>query len=196
MTLTTTLIATPDPDHDAETGTCPQDVNFCEGACIEYGDGYHHSGFTWLDVRRPLGLKKGTKAELTVSVFRQDTKKKIGKPRIAVLTGACGDEFTVGPAKARRLAAMLLNAADSADPLPLGVVIVEAHTVRIDDELLTADGWQTVTGLLVFKDSQVGIFTPERNDEDSDGWPFGYNDFVPVRRALNDGVAWMSAVAR
>jgi hypothetical protein len=59
---------------------------------------------------------------------------------------------------------------------------VQAQFLRVGKQLLTPDGWQTIYGLLVFEDSdQVAVFTPEREDQRTDGWPFHFGDLVQTR---------------
>ena len=185
-----TLIATPDPDN---TG-CPELVNFCDGTCREYGDGYHSSGFTYLTVKRwTMGPKRAgfRNAQLSVSVYRDATKnRKLGKPKVTVITDELrGDQLALSPARARMLAAHLLNAADAADPIPTGVLVVAASAVRLGDDLLTADGWQKVVGQMVFVD-QTNVWTDDRDhDPETDGWFFQPGDPVKVRRTMYGGDA-------
>lgn len=60
--------------------------------------------------------------------------------------------------------------------------------LHIGDELLTADGWQTVLGVYrggsvngELEDDQVTVFTAER-DIFSDGWLLDPADLTPIRR--------------
>lgn len=196
-----TLIATPDPDSTPAV-TCTEGIAFCDGVCAEFADGYHASAFTFLNAKKwrsgkPRTTKTGKtkfgpsrfrKTELSLTVYRQDTKNKIGKPQISLITANLGEEIRLNPARARMLAAALLNAADQADPLPVGVLTVSAGQVRIGDEIDTPDGWQKVNGLLFFPEAnQAALFTPEKDDIDSDGYQHSTLDPIRVRRPLHGG---------
>jgi hypothetical protein len=184
MTLTTTLIATPDPDeHHADTSICPAGLPWCNDECRTYeGEdaGHHSSGFDHLDISR------GARGEttLSMSVFRTDEDTPGPVLIFLGLDNSC-DEMILTAAKARQLSAMLLDAADDADPLPLGVVPMQAQHVHLSDEVLTEDGWQTVVGQMAF-DDQVNIWTDaEDRDPETDGWPFEPGDLVRVRRRIH-----------
>lgn len=59
---------------------------------------------------------------------------------------------------------------------------VRSQYLRIGKQLLTEDGWQTIYGLVVFKDAdQVSVFTDERDDEGTDGWCFTFDQVVTSR---------------
>lgn len=59
---------------------------------------------------------------------------------------------------------------------------IPAETLRVGRQLLTDDGWQTIKGLLIFDDAdQVSVFTEERDDLLTDGWPFRFGDMVQTR---------------
>jgi hypothetical protein len=180
-----TLVATPDPEPTDEG--CPELVPFCSGVCREYNDGYHSSDFTYLKAKR-WNRGRYRKTQLSVSVYREATKnRKLGKPKVTVITDDSGNQISMSPARARMLAAHLLNAADQADPIPLGVSVTPASGVRMGDQLLTGDGWQTVVGQMVF-DDQTNVWTDVYNrDPETDGWKFDPADPVKVRRPLNTG---------
>lgn len=179
-----TLVATPDPEPT--NAGCPEGVAFCSGVCTEYDDGYHSSDFTYLQVKRWQGGEY-RKSSLSVSVYREATKRgKLGKAKVTVITGDfASDQLSLTPARTRMLAAHLLNAADLADPIPAGVLTVAASAVRLNDEILTADGWQTVVGQMVFVD-QVNVWTDDYDhDPDTNGWSYQPADLVQVRRPMN-----------
>lgn len=59
---------------------------------------------------------------------------------------------------------------------------IEAQFIRIGKQILTEDGWQTTLGLFIFEESdQVNVFTDERDDIESEGWPFHFGDKVRTR---------------
>jgi hypothetical protein len=59
---------------------------------------------------------------------------------------------------------------------------VAAERLHVGKQLLTADGWQTIRGIVVFADAdQVSVFTDERDDLYTDGWPFHFGDQVEMR---------------
>lgn len=160
---------------------------FCDGDCADWqveDGGYHASGFTLVDAYN-FGRKDDV--EMSISVVREDKEGVLGQPEIHLITGDLGGEDLVLTAtRARRFAVLLLNAAGTADPTPSGVLLMTASALRLDDELLTDDGWQKVIGLMFFDDSgQASVFTAERDPEDSDGWPFDLADPVKVRRAVD-----------
>jgi hypothetical protein len=67
----------------------------------------------------------------------------------------------------------------SVDPF---VSRIPAQFIRIGKQILTEDGWQTTRGLVVFADpDQVSVFTDERNDIESDGWQFHFDEPVLTR---------------
>jgi hypothetical protein len=62
------------------------------------------------------------------------------------------------------------------------VIEVNAENLRVGRQLLTADGWQTIRGLIMFADAdQVSIYTDERDDVETSGWSFGFGDRVQTR---------------
>lgn len=172
---------------DAEMPPCPA---FCNDKCGEFaelpGDAHHSSGFDILPINTG---RDGETADLWVSTSRTDEDWRAGTPDVNVLTGR--DGFTLTAAKARQLAAMLMNAADNADPLPYGQMPLEAQLVRVGDEILTADGWQHVVGQMAFGDNdQVNVWTDvEDHDPDTDGWEFKPGDLVRVRRRIHGSCA-------
>lgn len=63
---------------------------------------------------------------------------------------------------------------------------IRAQFLRVGTQLLTPDGWQTITGMLAFQEDdqsadQVTIHTPERTIDNSDGWPFRFGEMVTTR---------------
>lgn len=63
---------------------------------------------------------------------------------------------------------------------------IRAQFLRVGTQLLTPDGWQTITGMLIFQEDdqsadQVTIHTPERTIDNSDGWPFRFGELVTTR---------------
>ncbi|MEU4161286.1 hypothetical protein [Actinoplanes sp. NPDC026670] len=61
-----------------------------------------------------------------------------------------------------------------------------AENLRVGRQLLTADGWQTIRGLVMFQEadlsgSQVTVFTDQRDDLHTDGWRFEFGDEVHTR---------------
>jgi hypothetical protein len=174
MAQPATALLEPDPD---EPGACPAGLAWCVGECPDFNGHYHGSDFAVAAITG--SYFRGT--DLSVSVHRQDTADEVGAVLISVLTGT--DDIVLTAQQARQHAAHLLNAADLADPLPLGETVTTAGLVRLGDDLLTGDGWQTVRGLLLFTDSdQAAAYTDERDDETGDGWEFQLDDVVTVRR--------------
>lgn len=61
-----------------------------------------------------------------------------------------------------------------------------SQRLRIGRQLLTADGWQTIIGLMIFQETdQVVVWTPERPDDDTadrEGWKLRFD--MPVRCRL------------
>ncbi|HEX8346254.1 MAG TPA: hypothetical protein VF657_16170 [Actinoplanes sp.] len=67
----------------------------------------------------------------------------------------------------------------STDPFVRQVL---APALRVGRQLLTDDGWQTIKGLVVFEDAnQVTVFTDEKDDLWTDGWPHKLDDQVLTR---------------
>jgi hypothetical protein len=183
---TTTLIATPDPEPNS--ATCHEGLRWCDGTCNEWDDQAHHTtGFEYMEIDR--GNRGSTM--LAMSVFRTDTDDRPGPVQIFMGLDSVSDEMTLSPKRARQFAAMLLNAADDADPLEPGVVILGVEHVRLHDRILTRDGWQTVVGQMAF-DDQVNVWTDDHDhDPESDGWLFEPGDPVSVRRQLADTDTFM-----
>lgn len=173
--------------EDQNMPACP---NFCNGTCSTWvdadGSNHHSSGLSTVVI---AGGYRGEDVDLDVSASLTDEDYQAGTPEVNLMPSRGGDGVTMAPAEARKLAALLLNAADDADPLPTGVVLTTASKLRLDDELLTDDGWQAVTGLMFFKPSQVSVFTTEHDDEDTDGIQLAPTDPVKVRRAVHDSCA-------
>lgn len=75
---------------------------------------------------------------------------------------------------------------------------IRAQFLRVGTQLLTPDGWQTITGMLAFQEDdqsadQVTIHTPERTIDNSDGWSFRFGEMVTTRgkvQAENDCPSW------
>jgi uncharacterized protein DUF6907 len=177
---------------DNPTLPCP---DFCDGTCTTRpevdGDAHHTSGFASLTVPSD---RIGKFTDLDVSVSRTDDDFQPGTPVVNLL-GFVNGGTTLPASLARELAAMLLNAADIADPLPAGVMPIEAKQVRIGDEISTPDGWQKVVGQMAFLASddsaaQVNVWTDDYDhDPDTDGWKFEPGDIVHVRRPLHGSCA-------
>lgn len=166
-----------EPDDNDQPQVCPAGLSWCLTECADPDGYYHGSDFAAVTVASEY---RGTD-ELSVSVHRKDTGEQAGPVHISVLTGK--DDLILTPQSARQHAAHLLNAADTVDPLPLGETVTTAGLVRLGDELLTGDGWQTVTGLMAFTDSGLAtVFTAERGPDTSDGWEHHLADVVRVRR--------------
>lgn len=188
MAQPTTALLCPEPDDDRPMPACP---DFCDGTCAdwrdreEHGDAHHTSDF------KIVALTESPAAgpiDWYVSASRTDADFEVGTCDVNLLPSRC-DGATMTPAEARQLAALLLNAADMADPMPFGVLPALAADLRLGDELLTDDGWQAITGLMFFKDSdQASAYTPQR-DEGSDGWQFGLTDPVRIRRRIHGSPA-------
>jgi hypothetical protein len=74
---------------------------------------------------------------------------------------------------------------------------VDAAHLRLGDEVLTPDGWQTITGIMIFKDSgQVSAFTDERDPEHSDGWQFDVTAPMKIRRTGQVGEPTLNRLAK
>lgn len=179
MTLTTTALLCPEPDDNPLDLLCPP---YCDGTCVEWndkpGNGHHTSGFQHLE----LGGN-----DWTVSTFRTDEGGTAGTHQIHV--GDYSREVVLDAPETRQFAAVLLNAADMADPLPYGVLSIPAAQVRIHDEVSTPDGWQTVIGQMVFGD-YVSVWTDdEAHDPDTSGWEYQPGDLVQVRRRIHGSTA-------
>jgi len=180
-----------EPD-DNDPAACPAGLGWCVGQCVDNDGHYHGSDFASVDA----ASHNRAAAELSVSVHREDQDDEVGPVQISVLTGH--DDLTVTPAAARQFAAHLMNAADTVDPLPTGVAVTTAARLRLGDDLLTDDGWQTIRGLVFFADcGQASVFTDERDDETSDGWPLHVDDPVRVRRPLHGSctIQWAEPTA-
>ena len=171
-----TALLSPEPDDHRTMPPCP---DFCDGTCAQWkqpgGEAHHTSGFDVITLD-----DSGT--DWYVSTSRTDQDYRAGAPDINVQPSAGGSGARLSPVEARRFAAMLLNAADLADPLPYGEVFTSPEMLHLGDELLTDDGWQRVEGLMFFTEpAQITVFTGER-DENSDGWQLDAEDLVRIRR--------------
>lgn len=120
--------------------------------------------------------------DLSTSVTRLDFPDVMGTPEVHLLANPTTD-LILTPANARKAAANLLNAADLAEPLPVGASHIVAEDIRVGDEIDTPDGWQTAYMILVdARDQHVSIFTSERDDSYTDGWQHEWGDPLIVRR--------------
>nr|WP_221382768.1 hypothetical protein [Actinoplanes polyasparticus] len=63
------------------------------------------------------------------------------------------------------------------------VVEVDAETLRVGKQINTTDGWQTIRGLVIFREcDQVSVFTDERDPDDvEEAWRFRFGDRVQTR---------------
>jgi hypothetical protein len=169
--------------------TCPDAVAFCNGGCRDWDEGngttFHGSDFDFV----PAVSHDRGESVMSVSVTRADENHIAGEPKVQIITADFGDNLTLTAAEARRLAALLLNSADDADPIPTGVLLIAASAVRIGDLLLTPDGWQQVTGQMTFAGPyQVSIYTEQRDLDSTDGWQYdGLTEAVKVRRTVHGG---------
>lgn len=173
--------------RDEETLDCP---DFCDGSCTDWNDRpgnlHHTSGFDTLTV--------GDR-DIDISTSRSDEDGKAGEHVVNMLSLHRAVELTMSPGTARQLAAMLLNAADAGNPLPDGVLAVEAKQVRIGDDIFTPSGWQKVVGQMAFfaggdSDAQVNVWTDDYDhDPDTNGWEFQPGDIVQVRRRIHGSCA-------
>jgi hypothetical protein len=190
--MTQTISAPIDLDT-ATTATelaCP---DFCDDTCPEWGDPgdrHHTSGFATVTLSDRLG-----DTDMDVVVSRTD-KDGIAGPNIVSLHSLDhGLDLQTTAAQARQLAALLLNAADLADPLPLGVLAVQAQHVRIGDQIRTEDGWQNVTGQYAHLASEecsehAAVWTDsDTHGVDSDGWKHKPTDVVIIRRRVHGSAA-------
>lgn len=189
MTTPLLVAASPDdlpPRGIASTIPCPV---WCDGNCDNWTDNgdadrYHSSGFTTIKAVEQVTGQSG----IDVSTTRLDTPAGPGEAQVHLLTGTdrvANDDWALTPTDARQLAAALLNAADLADAPPNGELSTLAQHIRIGDDLLTPDGWQSVYMTMIDGHSlTAAAFTAERNDTDTDGWQYTFGDRVRVRRAV------------
>lgn len=168
---------------------CPP---FCDGLCDEWYDAVDGSRYHGSDFHKVSAAETDRGAEnLVVTVTRLDVDTQPGDPEIHLLMGDRhgGDDWQLTVQNARRLAAVLLNLTDAADPLPLGETPIQAQHLRVGDEILTDDGWQHIYQTLIDENNDyAAAFTPERHGEDTDGWVFKLADPVRVRRTMLPGM--------
>lgn len=170
----------------AATATCPAGHDWCEGDCQ---DGYHSSQFAMVSAERWSRGAGWLDTEVWTSVYINDEDGQT-EPKLSLLVDDFAEEVRYTPAQARTQAAALLNAADLAEPLPLGVMWTAPELIHLDDELLTGDGWQKVTGVMAFAgDDTIRIFTPERDPEGGDGWELDAMELVQIRRRIHGSCA-------
>lgn len=163
--------------------TCTAGYDWCVGECTE-GDPFHWSGYRWILGLAPAG-RSWVREEFTIHL-RVDEGDDSPKPLILISDGLVGFDAE----QARQAAAELLNAADRIEPLPLGVMMTAPELIHLDDELLTDDGWQKVTGVMAFTgDDTTRIFTPERDPESNDGWELDASNLVQIRRRIHGSCA-------
>lgn len=109
-----TLVATPDPDDNETMPACP---DFCDGTCHEWNDedggSHHRQGIGDITLAETV---LGEPTSWNVSVSRTDADWKAGTLDINIHQSRGGEGATLTPAEARRLAALLLDAVDAADP--------------------------------------------------------------------------------
>jgi hypothetical protein len=75
---------------------------------------------------------------------------------------------------------------------------IRSQFLRVGTQLLTPDGWQTITGMLAFQEDdqsadQVTIHTAEKTIDNSNGWGFRFGEMVTTRgkvQAENDCPTW------
>lgn len=189
--MTQTISAPIDLDT-ATTATEPPCPDFCDSTCDEWGptDLHHTSGFTTVTAADGQGS-----TDLDVSVSRTDANHTAGEHVVNLLSLDHNFGLELTASLARQLAALLLNAADMADPLPLGVLAVQAQHVQIGDQIRTEDGWQNVVGQMAHLASedygaQASVWTDsEDHGDDTDGWMHQPTDVVMVRRRVHGSSA-------
>lgn len=148
----------------------------CERQRDSDGSIYHGSTFREAEVTD----QETNRAErLSVSLSRvDDPDGKQGETTVHVLGCGVGIDLMMSPVRARKLAALLLEAADDAE----AEYEIAAGDVRLGDEIWIADEWQTVTLLLVDgHNDEVGIYTT--SDED----PAGRYDLDELVRVCRSG---------
>lgn len=153
-------------------------------------DVFHSGVVAWLHMLR--FTRRGWKdlGDVSLIVRHDENEGDDSQPLVRIHYPYSDSGPAMTPEQARINAAWLMNAADILDPLPAGVMVTTAVNVRIGDELLTGDGWQTVNGLVVDGEVEfVTIFTPEENLDAGNGWDFSFNDPVKVRRPLHGSCA-------
>ncbi|MDQ7905507.1 hypothetical protein RB614_13335 [Phytohabitans sp. ZYX-F-186] len=162
---------------------CPK---WCDGSCAEWTD---KDGSTshWGDFAEVVvDSHERSKVAISVTLTQIDSASEgRGDADVHLVSGRLGEDFRFTAATARQLAGGLLNAADTADPLPAGVTQILAEEIHVGDEIETPDGWQAAYMIMIDSRARsVAAFTDERDASDTDGWPFEFGDPVTVRRAV------------
>ncbi len=172
---------------DADEATCTAGYGWCAGDC-DTDDAYHCGTLAFLPMLR-FTTGGWVEADDVSLLLRHDENEGDGSQSLIMLDGSITLSNGMTAKHARTFAAWLLNAADLIDPLPTGAMATTADKVRIGDDLRTEDGWQKVTGVMFFADTdQASIFTTQR-DPDTDGWGLSFNDPVMVRRPIHGSCA-------
>ena len=151
----------------------------CEAARDVDGTILHTSDYRSVEA---ANAATGRPEELVISLSRcDDPDGEQGPTSVYVMSAErLGCELRLPPAAARELAALLLEAADRAEPEH----DMAAAEVRVGDQLRTADGWETVTGLLADGlRHEVAIFTDDDTDVDEAMRP-DLDAPVRIRRAV------------
>ena len=166
--------------------TCTASHDWCEGDC---SDGHHASKFAAISAQRWVGKDSWADTDVWTSVYINDAYSQT-EPMVSLLVDDYADEVRYSAAQARQQSAALANAADLADPLPMGVMMTAPELIHLDDELLTDDGWQKVTGVMAFTgDDTIRIFTPERDPDGGDGWELDASNLAQIRRRVHGSCA-------
>lgn len=173
------------------TVTCSAGYDWCDD---EPDRGYHTTHFHYADGER-YRTSGWEKTKISASLYVDDNESTdlptVGLIIDDAVTRDSVGEVRLAPAQARKLAADLMNVADLAEPLPAGVMATCPDRLHLGDELLTDDGWQTITGLMIFTDSEpdVQVFTAERDVDNSEGWAYSLEDLVQIRRRMHGSCA-------
>lgn len=188
----TTSIKFPTTTAGDAAKVCPDGVPFCVGRCTWDADSLHGSDFASVPAERS---DCGTAADVTVLATCDGADAAV----VHVMTNLAAPmdslDVELTPEAARQHAAHVLNAADMADPLPPGVLAIQAEQVRIGDEISSPGGWQKVVGQMAFfaseeSGAQVNVWTDDYgHDPDTNGWEFQPGDVVHVRRRIHGSCA-------